>query len=544
MSTYTAKELRGADLYWLMTVTVAGRVFRFASGACNVDEARTGATHSYSGRLVTVDPPRVEIGDGGDTPQGSASVSWVHPSADGWAALDDADDLSDATGELALWVSGLDYASRQIVVAGRLEVTSYGDETEPVEATLYISIADDLATVPPVELVATEDRWPRAGAVDMIIPEDSVGTTYPMVVGAPGYDADLTTLKGWPVYVVELDDSDRSNVTNAAVVLIHAGQAACVGATVRLYNLETGLSATVSVTRSTDKAGAVVSIATVAAGTLSISEGQALSASALSLTPVGVVGPSERAGGLYGAGDVVRWLLMQSTTRIDFGAMDGDLEALNQYRVDGIFNVGTSPLELVKTDILPIFPCGWYVAPDGIALRAWPRSATEADCVARIGPDYGCERVSGIEPTPIEEVYHAFRIEYGMDMEEDAPKRSISLVPDADPLDATQVSSPHCRPPQARGGIPPTRYQLRWAETLSAELVSSYQTAFALVNAQAERGGHQRRAVDYDCPQEYQAIQVGSPVWWVRVAGGTGRVCRVMGVTYGLTRCIVTLETL
>lgn len=545
MSAYTATELRGAELHWLLTVWVGGRVIRVSDVACLVSDAGTGDTYAYSARLVTTDAPRVELGDGGDLPEASASIAWLQDESDAWGPLADGDDLSDATGELALWVSGLDYATRQVVVAGRLDVTAYGDVGETVEATLFVSLGDDLGLIPPPELTATTERWPRTGTSGMILPEDAVGTTYPMVVGAPGYDAALPTLTGWPVYVVELDDSDRSNVTNAAVVLIHAGQAACVGSTVKLTNLETGLSASVSVTLSTDKAGAPVSIASVSAATLSISEGQALAVSALSTTPVGVVGPSERAGGLYAAGDVVRWILTQSTARIDFGAMDGDLEALNRYRLDGVFNAETTPMELVQADILPILPCSWYAAPAGIAIRAWPVDATEADCVARVGPAYGCDRISKVQPTPIADVFDAFRIEYGLDLEEDQPKRAISLVPEADPTDAEQVSSPYCRPPQARGGLPPTRYALRWAPTLSADLVNDYATAFSVLNARAKMEGRTRRSVDYDCPPEFQAIPPGSPVWWVDAdIGVTGRVCRVMGVSYGLTRCQLTLETL
>lgn len=542
---YTSAELRGAELHWLLTIQVGGRTIRVSDVACAVSEARTGETHAYSARLVTAEAPRVEIGDGGDLPEASASVAWLQAESDAWGAMADGDDLSDATGELALWVSGLDYATRQVVVAGRLDVTGYGDVGETVEATLFVSLGDDLGLIPPPELTVTAERWPRASASGMTLPDDAVGTTYPLAVGAPGYDPSLTTLTGWPVYVVELDDSDRSNVTNAAVVLIHAGEAACVGSTVTLWNLETGLSASVSVTLSRDAAGSPVSIATVTGGTLSISEGQPLAVSAQSSTPIGAVGPSDRAGGLYAAGDVVRWLLTQCTARVDFGAMDGDLEALNRYRLDGVFNAETSPMEVVQRDILPILPCSWYTAPGGIAIRAWPVDATEADCVARIGPDYGCNRASKVQPTPIAEVYDAFRIEYGLDLEGDIPKRGISLVAEADPTDAEQVSSPHCRPPNARSGLPPTRYAPRWAPTLTAELVNDYATAFSAVNARARMEGRVRRSVEYDCPQEHQSIPPGSPVWWVDTdVGVSGRVCRVMGVTYGLTRCTLTLETL
>lgn len=540
---YTLAEARGKRLHWLLTVRVAGRIVRLAEEAVSVDEALGGLTHVYLGGLEDVSPPSLVLADGGESPNASASVAWRHPTAGGWAAYTDADpDLQDATAELALWVEGSDYDRRHVVLDGPLSVTSYDEAIDLVEATIALRVYEDRGLIPDPALTVSMSRWPRVAGT-LHIPDDSLDVPYPLVYGAPGYggaDALLTEHRGWRVPVVEIDESDGDNSTAAALVLIHGEPAAAEGSSVKLYNLTTGASASVSVTATQDLAGTWVAVASVAVGTLAITEGDELWASATSATAVGILAVGARTGGIGVAGDLARWLLARSTIRVDLGAMEGDLERLNAYRVSGAIPEPSTPTQ-VLADLLTLLPCAWYVAPRGLALRVWPEHG--ALPLASVGPTWGCERAGPREPGDPTAIYDAWRIDYDVDGP-DGPKRHLSLVPDGDPSDADEVVNPYAVRSNARGGLPPTRYALRWADTIEATQITDRGTAFALLSRAARMGSRLPERVSYLCPPEYQLLPLGCVIRWVDADRDVDRLCRLVEVEMDLESPALTLETL
>lgn len=537
---YTPDDARGKDLVWLLTISVLGRVVRLSNVPADVSNADTGTDYQYLAALTLVEPPSVALADGGELPEAGASVEWMHPTETGWAGLLQEDpNVQHATAELALWVVGTEYHRRHVVASGRLAVTNYGTAEEPVSASIALTLPTDRGLVPLPEQAVTANRWPASGGY--ICPEGSLNLAYPLVIGTPGYPGtDLTDHRGWPVLVVKLDDSDKSNVTNNATVLIHGDR--FTGATVKLYNLSTGFSASsVTVTNTLDGTGQPVATASVSAATLAIAEGEELYASAETSTPVGLPAVGTSSGGLQGAGDTIRWLLSRSTIEVDYGAMAGDLEALNLYKLSIVLNEPRAPTEILG-DLLALLPCAWYVAPRGLALCVWPNDDDPA--VLTVGPDFGCERVSSITPSDPDETRDGFQIEYDFDRADNAPRRSFSLVPSADPADTTQIESIYAVRSYARGGLPPTRYAIRWADTVSADMVADTGTAFAILSRKAKRETHLRYEVSYDCPPEYQFLRIGSVVQWTDATVLRDCRARVTGIGYGTNLCTLTLETL
>lgn len=539
---YSPADARGQELVWLLTIDVLGRTIRLATTPAEVDEQETGATLHYVGALSVVEPPSVALADGGELPEASASVEWLHPTEAGWAGLLDEDpNVQDATAELALWVVGTEWHRRQVVAYGRLNVTGYGAPEEPVSASIALTLGTDRGLVPTPEQSVSVDRWTATGG--NICPEGSRGLAYPLVIGAPGYPGtDLEDHRGWPALVVRLDDSDRSNVTNPAVVLIHGDRAAVAGDTVKVYNLTTGLSAAgVSVSGALDDTGQPVATASIAAATLAISEGDELWASAETTTPVGLLSVGTSTGGIEGAGDVVRWLLSRSTVEVDYGAMEGDLDRLNLYKLSAVLNEPRAPTEIIG-DLLTFLPCAWYVAPHGLALRVWPSDDDQP--ILTVGPSAGCERISPIAPSDPDETRDAYRIEYDADRADGETRRTLAIVPSPDPEDPSQIENVYAVRSYARGGLPPTRYALRWADTIAADMIADTATAFSVLYAKARRESRLRYAVTYACPPEYQFVTPGTVVQWTDADVSRDERARVVGIEYGLLGCSLTLETL
>ena len=537
---YTPSEARGQELQWLLTLTIGGTVVRVSDLEAEVDDVATGAVYVYAAGLDGVSPPALALGDLGSAPSASASVSFLWPSADGLADLLALDgDPSDAYGELALWVPGTDYSRRHVVVQGAARISGSGEPHELVDVEISLRLSDDLGLVP--DATVTADRWPRAGS-SLALPEGSVDAPYPLVFGAPGHlgSPALDAHTGWRVYVVELDGATSDNSANDATVLLHGGDAAMVGASILLTNATTGLSTTVTPARSQDLLGSVVVVATVALGDLAIADGDELWASATSSTPVGVVAENARGGGLSRAGNVARWLLLRAVA-VPVDLAGSDLVALNAYRLDARVDAQRTPTELLA-DLLSLLPCAWAVTPDGLALRAWP--SEDALEVARVGPDYGCERAGPVEYSEPNEVRDVQRIDYDLDAASGDYARSLTLGPDVRTLDASNVVLPSARHARARGRGAPTSYGFRVAEVLQADAVCDPGTAMALGAARARRNSRVRATVIYDCPAEYQFHGLGVVVRWVDADLGRDEAVRVMAIEHGTTRCRLTLETL
>ena len=98
---YTPAELEGADLVQLLTPTVDGRVYRFAS--VDVDVSDGSQTLSYREGLA-VDSYVDAIAAPGESleePSASAEVTFTDDTAEGWSVLAAGADQADAVAELA-----------------------------------------------------------------------------------------------------------------------------------------------------------------------------------------------------------------------------------------------------------------------------------------------------------------------------------------------------------------------------------------------------------------------------------------------------------
>lgn len=167
-----ASVLRSGPAVWLLSVEVAGRTLRWSSRP-----VYAGGWH-WRGGL-----PRVEIEQDLDFLQldpsaPSASVGLiVSDEVARWISYGHR--LTGAA-ELALWVEGSDYESRQIVIRGPMLFGAYGGAGEPMTGTIEPQPQGEGQPLGDTTQTYGEGSVPAASLV-----EQSLGEPYPLVFGRP-----------------------------------------------------------------------------------------------------------------------------------------------------------------------------------------------------------------------------------------------------------------------------------------------------------------------------------------------------------------------
>ena len=130
---YSPQQLRKADLHWLLVLTLRGQKYRFSETAITVQD--DGVTVLFRSGLSPLEYTDAISEPGSALEERSVGVEVLfdQAAADGWAAIAAADvDLGDAEAELSLWLEGQSYASREIVLSGRMESPRFGYPGDPV----------------------------------------------------------------------------------------------------------------------------------------------------------------------------------------------------------------------------------------------------------------------------------------------------------------------------------------------------------------------------------------------------------------------------
>ena len=504
MGRITRSQLVADDAVWLLTLTYAGQVWRYATERVDVASSTPLGDEvlAYSPGLTplsTVGQALAGVSSAPETRSVSVEILWDDRGTDSVAELvEQGHDLAAARAEVALWVQGTPYEDRVVVVDGRVREPEYGGRGEPIACTVEDEPWDDVARL--TTGVASVTAWPD-------VHDHSEGADYPWVYGQPGVyvDAAGTTTRapGSPALCVD-------QTAKSANTLLIAGHHVAASAVYILYDDATTGGITedgpLAVVNTTDGLG--IPVATVDVSTA----GTALRTAGswwVSWSVAGALPSPYRPGvAVTSIGELMRVLADRSSVRVDSGAWAAVAERL-PWPVGGyVDDPDTTPLGYLQDALLPLVPVG-VMAGDrgGLAPVLWRYDATEADAVDHLEAGPGVSRVGRVryERAP-RDVVQRISVQYAYDEANRTYRRTLDLRPDrvaADPDSTTSV--------QARASA--LRY-VRPGEAdresdLTAPIVWDRATAARIAHWRIRRDGYSPRIVDYTVQADRAWIRPG-----------------------------------
>jgi len=402
-------QQHGKTVHWLLDVTFAGRVFRFAQSELDVDDDDNATTYHYDDGIVGELVYKREWDFGSDTiSMNTVSLELLFP-VDVAELVAQGHDLAAATGELSRWVEGTDYADRKTMLVGIVRDPEYGEEGVPVRCSLEENFFDDAGTIPDLAAVVNASTtWAtQLDAADLELP-------YPVIIGRPGRvaDADDGRISGsqalwWYKFgtsqaaVLVADGhvlSDYVTLANDAfpagllfliektfdglgrpVSIIPGGDPATVETTVGSETVYLGICGT---------GGAIPNLDNFQPGS-----GESPSTFAAWYDPIAADAGEDYGGAqaegkaVRDAGDVLEYVLGFSSMRIDRNALNAIKPRIAQFKIDCVIDARVKPWEWIRDNLLPILPISVVAGPQGISCVYWDYAATAEDAVATIDGD-------------------------------------------------------------------------------------------------------------------------------------------------------------
>lgn len=530
----TRSELDGADLVWLVELTLRGEVYRFSTQGLRVPHAESNSFLQYTGTLAPMEYPDEGRPWEDALADRSIEVQAIFP-GEGFAAVAAVDhDLGDATSRVLLYRLGDDYSRAELVMDGFVDEPTYSSPEAPVVFSVRESaMLDRGRTLSPLAKV-TAETWPTA----TFKPDAQiVGEAYPLPFGQPGaLVGGLTEHHGSPALLVEIDAGTSNNSGNPARVLLGDGELSCAGQDVLIQNRTTGTEVSLQARLSTDGLGRVVTTAVVDHGDMPIAEGDELWVSFRTPGAGGVPGP--RGGSMDGAGDMLRWLLNRSTMRVDVEQIRGAAELLNGYLLAFPRNEDQGAWELAQ-DIIAELPASFVLGPQGLQLLVWRLDPGPQDVVAHL--DTSKEPgglAAAISRTSRDQVANVLSMDFALDPADGEHRLRLVYGPAhwTEPEDGYQ-EHPLCSASFTRYRDPAGRPL--FGETIQSDLVQDQGTAAAILHAEAmRRCGTHVEARFQGLGQRWQALNPGdvvqvshAPISWDRQICLVTSVPRAPGMT-------------
>jgi hypothetical protein len=493
----TEAELLAGDVVWLLQVTYGGHVYRWASDALILEDEDGLPMQFEAGLDVDLEQTFDLLAD--STEAVEVEFELVFP-VDIAALVAAGHDLSAARGELSLWTPSRTYEQRDVRLEGQIDAPAYGAEGEPIRFSLRDDASLDRSMIPDPAARVTYETWPTHDPA-------CTGRAYPVVFGRPGIytESDGTAGKttGSPGLYVALDEG-------AGLVTILISDGHVVATSVRMINASTGVASNRTVVHTHDGLGRPVSV--IVAGDTVVSVGHEIW---IRWDNGGGIPSISRAGDyIRGAGELARWLMQQSTRRVDIGRWASVAPLLDRFLVSGYWDDPASASDLLLDHLQPILPISIVSGPDGDSPIVWRTDLTAADVVAELvaGPEF--ERISDVEynlTEPINEV----RVDFAARGDSAGEfRRSIYVTGDPErrvDADDNVVLVPDLVPSQ-HARVSRLRYGRRADEPISTYVVTDTDTAILIGITRIMLRGLRGRTVTYDAAPRYATIPLGA---WV-----------------------------
>jgi hypothetical protein len=470
---FTEAELRTAKPLWVLDVSFAGAVWRFATEAVEINA--DGTTLSYLGSLSGVSFTEQSTFSSSDYDLPSASVTVVFDT-DIAELIQQGHDLSGATGELALWIPGSDYDDRRIVVSGRAIAASYGEIGEPVTFNLEPAWLDNSRLYPPPDALVDSATWPNAAT-------GSNGKAYPTVIGAPATGTSTT-----PIYVVDITAAPPSEV---GLLAGHPVQASSVK-----IRTSTGLSSIEPVVPALDGLGRAV--ATVDLSPYNPITGITFWAE---WTAGGGLASPFSTELLQPAGEVIRWALEQTGLKIDRGRTIAAQGALSGYQLQGFIGETADALEWLKAEVLPLLPVSLAASADGIYPIVWDYDGPP---VARLTAGTDCYRDGQVEYAE-NEIRNEISIRWAYDVSTTDYAKRTTITGDTSTA-ASDILSRSLYTITSH-----SRYGSR-AYEIESSLVADAATANKILGWQSRAYAYEHRSISYLCDVSLGWLEAGQIV--------------------------------
>lgn len=375
----TESALRSGDLIWLVSIDYAGRTWRFASSPCEVED-EAGRSWPYGGGLDDLEYEDAAELLSGTPPTRSISLDLLFPE-DIAVLVARGHDLAGARGEVSVWVPGTVYENRVVLLDGVARDPEYGGPGEPVGITIEDESLTDTAEIPTSEQSIGGWNWIFAA-------DSAVGLSYPMVFGTPGVDAYTYALSGrYPGSPAPYVDTNAAFGTERYLLIAgHSTEAGAEGGDVDIYNATLDEWQTLTAEHVTDDRDQTVTVVEIFALTIRFTDPWADSHDYYCGWTGGHAAllRSDGSGPVRGAGDLVRYLLDQSNSKIDRGRTTTASRYLNRLAVSGYIDDPCSPLEWIAETVVPLLPISLHAGPEGLYPLVWRWDARRSDAVARV----------------------------------------------------------------------------------------------------------------------------------------------------------------
>ena len=519
----TPSDVRN-DISWLLELTWASRVFRFATDAVNITDADSNVL-PYTGGL------RVQFGEAmtlfSSTPSApSLSLRGLQFPVDVAELIEKGHPMVRVECELSMHVDGDAYEKRRVRFKGQLRATDYGEAGESVAFTVRPTPQGGARLVPDADAQITSTTWPSA--------DDVTGGSYvPIVIGAPGLNK--STAGGIKI------------TGGAPAFVIHTGtpqMAICEGA-VKATNvvvIDTDAEARTTdnaVTTATDALNRTFSVVGMGGGGRVVF----VSGNTYQVDWSSDSGSADGGGGilspfgtdvLRGAGDVARWAYNRAGVAVDHGRWAAVGDALNAFLVDAYIDGPTDLPRWVEKELLPLLPlAGVLHGASGIYPVLWDRFVTSTEVVADIDVDRDGLSRQGPVQYDDSSFGNEIQIRYAPRADNGRPGRARTMTGRDVGADAVAVQpASHLRASQAIHGR-------KARKPITTGIIRDNATATKILSWMAAAYAFPWRFITYRDDSGHHAwLRPGDPVTLTDDGGGsaslwlTSRVCWVQSVTW------------
>ncbi|NBV61920.1 MAG: hypothetical protein EBR73_12745 [Rhodobacteraceae bacterium] len=403
---WSAADLRGARLWWVVSVRLGGALRRFSTASLDIVAAdEPGGAISVEGALA-VPILRKQAPAYGAAPEARTAALTILPTDAPGAWLAQGHRLEGQPVEVALWREGDDWSQRRVQLRGTTTSAKWGAAGEPIDLDIEESVDQDRAVLPAPGMAVSATTWPDAATA-------AEGLAYPVVIGQPGIGGAQAT----PALYVE--SILAGGARDLLLVAGHPVQAASV----TVYD-DSGASESLAVEHVSDGAGQRVAVVDLAGATTIAVDPEGTYRCAW-VSGAGWVGADGSA--LRGAGDVAAMMLAASTLPVDTGAALAARERLNQYLIDAVIDAPISPSAWLASAVLPVVPAAMVAGVSGWSLRPLPVAPQLGDAVATLRIGTGITRDGQAVAEGYDAIANALSLRYAPDAEAE-PTAEVKLA--------------------------------------------------------------------------------------------------------------------
>jgi len=575
--------------YWLLDLEFAGQTIRLSTA--DLDIASDAGDLHYVGALQDVQfSEALELLDA-QLPEASVSIEAVLP-VDVPALISQGYRLEGGVGSLAVWRAGQTWEERRVRLVGTVSNPEYGAADEPVSFSLVDELWQIDTEIPDPTAAVSSATWPDGHSAEptldfasSLTPED-LNLAYPVVFGTPGVTSGLSypAYEGSIAVHVSRDAGPSLAAGWTGPYIVIAGHRV-LSDTVYLYTESISndtwdyhkpfagldpqdngfvvyhkldaLGREVAVVPGVFASGAStdlvngVEVSSLGANFLNIDLADQSYRSSSDGNGGTIYVPlyvgwydrtrSDLGGGMVGedgqlvrgAGDVLSYMLNQTTMKVDRGRTAAAAAALNHLKIDCAIDTRVKVWEWLQSELLPILPVSLANGPDGIYPVVWRYDATAAEAVADLDVDADptIQRASRVR-VDSSKIKNRLRLNFCMNRRTGTAMQYRILDGDYNADDPSTRGSYICAVSQARYRT--SRDTGVREDELDTAIVWDVATADAILAIRARAYALAHRTVDYIISaNDYETLERGDIVMLTdSEIGVSGLVCLVREIQY------------